>query len=127
MKQQRMMQAQQAMQANKKDGVPTFKVFTRPKAGGLWIPCGDLMGDERATALCNAWMSGFMQDMYKNQLDQGIAKSLFSQGDQFVQNLLDNYKPCKSKAMTSFLFFVRSIISNPYFFLLLSPSVTQKL
>ena len=83
------------MQASKADGVPVFKVFVRPKVGGLWVPCGDLAGDQRATALVNAWMSGFMTDMYKNQLDQGIAKSIFSQEDVFIKGLIENFKPFK--------------------------------
>jgi len=94
-KQQRMMEVRQKMQASKADGVPVFKVFVRPKVGGLWVPCGDLAGDQRATALVNAWMSGFMTDMYKNQLDQGIAKSIFSQEDVFIKGLIENFKPFK--------------------------------
>jgi len=81
LKQQRMLEARAAVEKDKPDGVPVFKVFVRPVAGGLWIPCGDLAGDQRATALVNAWMSGFLTDMYKGQLDQGIARSIFSQED----------------------------------------------
>jgi len=93
LKQQRMMEARNQMEKDKVEGVPVFKVFVRPIAGGLWIPCGDLAGDQRATALVNAWMSGFMTDMYKGQLDQGIARSIFSQEDTFVNGLIANYKP----------------------------------
>ena len=95
MKQQRMMDQKAQMEMGKKEGVPVFKVFVRPVAGGLWIPCGDLAGDDRATALVNAYMSGFMTDMYKNQIRQGIAKSVFSQEDAFVNGLIQNYKPFK--------------------------------
>ncbi len=95
LKQQRMMEARAQMQANKVEGVPVFKVFVRPKAGGLWIPCGDLAGDQRATALVNAYMSGFMTEMYEGQIRQGIAKSIFSQEEQFVNGLIENYKPFK--------------------------------
>lgn len=95
LKQMRMMEQQNQMKQNQKEGVPIFKVFVRPKAGGLWIPCGDLAGDERATAVVNAYMSGFMTDMYKGQLDNGIARSIFAQEDQFVAGLIDNYKPFK--------------------------------
>lgn len=95
LKQQRMMEAKAQMEANKVDGVPVFKVFVRPKAGGLWIPCGDLAGDQRATALVNAYMSGFMSEMYEGQIKQGIAKSIFSQEEQFVNGLIENYKPFK--------------------------------
>ena len=93
MKQQRMMEQKAQMEMGKKEGVPVFKVFVRPRAGGLWIPCGDLAGDERATALVNAYMSGFMTDMYKTQIRQGIAKSVFSQEEAFVNGLIENYEP----------------------------------
>ena len=63
------------------------QIFVRPKAGGIWIPCGDLAGDQRATALVNAWLSGFLTDMYRNQLDQGIARSVFNQEDSFVKGM----------------------------------------
>ena len=95
MKQQRMLEMREKMQSTKASGVPVFKVFVRPKVGGLWIPCGDLAGDQRATALVNAWTAGFMQGMYKDQLDQGIAKSIFAQEATFISGLIENYKPFK--------------------------------
>ena len=95
MKQQKMMELRKQMQGTKPSDVPVFKVFVRPKAGGMWIPCGDLAGDARATALVTAWMSGFMADMYRGQLDSGIAKSIFTQEDSFAQNIINNYKPFK--------------------------------
>ena len=94
-KQQRILEQKRQLETEKPEGVPIFKLFVRPKAGGLWIPCGDLAGDKRATALVNAWMSGFMSDMYRDQLDQGIARSLFSQEETFVSGLIENYKPFK--------------------------------
>lgn len=95
MKRQRMIQQKQQLDANKKEGVPVFKVFVRPKTGGLWVPCGDLAGDNRATALVNAWMSGFLEGTYKSQLDKGVAQSIFTQEDAFVKGLIENYKPFK--------------------------------
>jgi hypothetical protein len=93
LKQQRMMESKNQMEKEKPDGVPVFKVYVRPKVGGLWIPCGDLAGDKRATSLVNAWMSGFLTDLYRGQLDQGIARSIFSQEDSFAMNIIENYKP----------------------------------
>ena len=93
LKQQRMMESKNQMEKEKPDGVPVFKVYVRPKVGGLWIPCGDLAGDKRATSLVNAWMSGFLTDVYRGQLDQGIARSIFSQEDSFAMNIIENYKP----------------------------------
>ena len=93
LKQQRMMESKNQMEKEKPDGVPVFKVYVRPKVGGLWIPCGDLAGDKRALSLVNAWMSGFLTDVYRGQLDAGIARSIFSQEDSFAMNIIENYKP----------------------------------
>ena len=57
MKQQKMMELKKQMESNVKDDVPVFQVYVRPKAGGLWIPVGDLAGDNRATSVVNAWKS----------------------------------------------------------------------
>jgi hypothetical protein len=91
-------------ESSKPSGVPIFKVFVRPRDGGLWIPCGDLAGDNRATALVNAWLSGFLEDMYKSQLDKGVARSIFQQEDQFVKQITTNFRPFKnfSKAQLQF-------------------------
>ena len=45
LKRQRMIEQQQGIKAGvaeQKTDVPVFCVFVRPKAGGLWIPVGDL-------------------------------------------------------------------------------------
>ena len=96
MKRQKMIDAKNAMEANRPSGVPIFKLYVRPKFGGMWVPCGDLAGDERAKSMVNAWMSGFMSDMYKSNIDKGVARSLFNQGDAFSENLIKSYKPFKN-------------------------------
>ena len=71
MKQQKMMELKKGMEVTANDDVPVFQVYVRPKAGGLWIPVGDLAGDKRSKSVVEAWMSGFLTETYKNQLDQG--------------------------------------------------------
>lgn len=95
MKQLRIMQEKKQLEGNVPDNVPIFKLFVRLKTGSPWLPCGDLAGDQRATALVNAWTAGFMEGMYKSQLDKGVARSVFQQGDQFKQNIIENYSPFK--------------------------------
>ena len=107
MKRQRILYARSADEASRgvdDDTIPTFQVFARPRQGGLWIPAGDLKGDQRATAICNAIMTGFMTSMYEGQLTQGIARSLFAQGDSFAQSLIDNYKPFSKLAVADIQF-----------------------
>lgn len=36
-----------------------------------------------------------MTDMYKTQLEQGIARSVFNQEDSFVKGIVENFKPFK--------------------------------
>ena len=95
MKQQKMMELKKGMEANVNEDVPVFQVYVRPKAGGLWIPVGDLAGDKRSKSVVEAWMSGFLTETYKNQLDNGVAKSIFAQDDAFAKNIIENYKPFK--------------------------------
>lgn len=95
MKQKQIMEAREQIQSNRAKGVPVFKVFVRPKTGGFWVPCGDLVGDNRATSLVNAWLSGFLEDMYKSQLDKGVARSIYSQEDSFVKSITENFRPYK--------------------------------
>lgn len=85
LKQERAMEARKQLNKANPEGVPVFQVYVRPKAGGLWIPAGDLAGDNRATSLVNAYMSGFLTETYKKQLDQGIARSIFAQEGQFTK------------------------------------------
>ena len=97
MKQQKMMELKKANELGTQvnEDVPVFQVYVRPKAGGLWIPVGDLAGDKRSKSVVEAWMSGFLTETYKNQLDNGVAKSIFAQDDAFAKNIIENYKPFK--------------------------------
>ena len=45
-----------------------------------------------------------MSDMYKGELDRGIARSVFGQENAFAKNIIENYKPFK-KYQTSDLSF----------------------
>jgi len=41
-------------------------------------------------------MSGFMSDMYKGQINKGIARSIFNQESVFVKGITENYRPFKN-------------------------------
>ena len=111
-KRQRMIEQREEMEkragapagGNKQESVPIFQVFVRPKAGGLWIPVGDLAGETRSKALVEAWMSGFMSDMYKKELDRGVANAIFSQEETFITNLIENYKPFRKFTKNDLVF-----------------------
>ena len=40
-------------------------------------------------------MSGFLPNLYKSQIDRGVARSLFTQEDSFVNGLIQNFRPFK--------------------------------
>ena len=82
-KQQQMTEARR----NRPKDVPIFNLFARSVNGGFWIPCGELTGDARAKTMVDAWMSGFLEDMYKSRLDSGVARSVFSQEEALRKNL----------------------------------------
>ena len=60
MKQQKMMEKNLQRTESKQEGVPVFQVYVRPKVGGLWVPVGDLQGDQRSASVVTAWMEGFL-------------------------------------------------------------------
>lgn len=89
--QQKMMKkAKEDLQKTKEKGMPIFNIFVRGKNGGPWIPAGNMVGDARSTAVINAWLSGFLADFYKKQLDRGIASSLFTANDEFAESVIKN-------------------------------------
>lgn len=92
-KRQRMMEQQQQTKRQRPTDVPVFEIFARSKRGGIWVPTGELAGDNRAASLVNAWMSGFLTDFYRGQLDRGVARSIYAQEDVFTEGLIKNYRP----------------------------------
>eukprot|EP01039_Chlorochromonas_danica_P007717 gene7717-8528_t len=87
-----MMQQREEMNKFRSKDLPTFVILARVSDGSPWMPVGQLVGDQRARALVNAYSSGFLTDLYKKQLDRGIAKSIFAQEEKFLENLKENYR-----------------------------------
>jgi hypothetical protein len=71
--------------------VPYFQLYVRPKTNTGWLPFAEFEGDQKATALVNAWLSGFLRDFYKGQMDQGIANSIY-QNEQKVLETTKNIR-----------------------------------
>lgn len=92
LKQKRAQDAQQAYLASKKKGIPYFQLYVRPKTAGAWLPFAELAGDNRATAVVNAWLSGFLTDFYRGQMDAAIARSVFTQVDETIKAVRSNVK-----------------------------------
>mmetsp|Transcript_4013 Transcript_4013/g.5886 ORF Transcript_4013/g.5886 Transcript_4013/m.5886 type:complete len:215 (-) Transcript_4013:556-1200(-) len=78
-----------------KDGFPVFQVFVRSKVSKIWYPAAALKGDQQAQALVNAYMSGFLEDLYKSQLETGISKSVLSQKASLAAQVKNTVPPLK--------------------------------
>uniref|UniRef100_A0A7S2S5A2 Uncharacterized protein n=1 Tax=Eucampia antarctica TaxID=49252 RepID=A0A7S2S5A2_9STRA len=60
------------------DGFPVFNLFVRTKRANMWYPCGSFKGDDKSGALAASYVDdGMMAGVSKNQLDAGVAGSLF--------------------------------------------------
>jgi hypothetical protein len=62
------------------------------KKGGPWLPCSELAGDNRAASLVRAWQSGFLADVYKGQMDRGVAATVFANDEAFAKGVIANSK-----------------------------------
>jgi len=58
----------------------------------LWYPCGSFKGDERSGALCASYRDGgFLSGTSKNQLDAGVAGSLYRDQAQLKETICRAY------------------------------------
>merc|ERR1712071_597739 len=80
-RQQEMGKMRDEMEAAQKpgeDGFPIFNLFVRTKRANMWYPCGSFKGDERSGALAASYRDdGLLSGVSKNQLDAGVAGSLY--------------------------------------------------
>lgn len=86
------------------DGFPVFNLFIRSPRGNMWYPCGSFKGDDRSSALCNSWKDGgLLSGTSKNQLDAGVAGSLFRDQGQLKETICRAYPQLrKSKDQLEF-------------------------
>lgn len=74
------------------DGLPVFNLFVRTKRANMWYPCGSFKGDERSLALCTSYRDeGFLSGISKNQLDSGVAGSLYRDQAQLKETIFRAY------------------------------------
>lgn len=58
----------------------------------LWYPCGSFKGDNRSQALCaNYKENGWLSNISKQQLDSGIAGSLFRDQEKLKETIVRAY------------------------------------
>lgn len=70
----------------------------------LWYPCGSFKGDDRSMALAKNYADGnLLAGISKNQIDQGIAGSLFRDQQKLKESICRAY-PQLRKSMDEFEF-----------------------
>lgn len=58
----------------------------------MWYPCGSFKGDEKSAALATSWRDdGLLSGISKNQLDSGIAGSLFRDIPKLKESIFRTY------------------------------------
>ena len=58
----------------------------------MWYPCGSFKGDDRSMALCTTYRDGgLFAGMSKNQLDGGIAASLYGDLGKLKESVFRGY------------------------------------
>ncbi|KAJ1627501.1 hypothetical protein T492DRAFT_842294 [Pavlovales sp. CCMP2436] len=80
------------------DGIPAFLLMVRAPQIGMWYPVSMLKGDKPTRALVDAVANnGVGSDMAKNQINTGLAKSVFApaQMKQLKEAVLKQYKVLK--------------------------------
>mmetsp|Transcript_16191 Transcript_16191/g.25264 ORF Transcript_16191/g.25264 Transcript_16191/m.25264 type:complete len:204 (+) Transcript_16191:148-759(+) len=94
-RQQEMVAQRDAMMAASQpgaDGLPVFNLFIRTKKGNMWYPCGSFKGDERSAALAKSYADdGMLAGISKNQLDKGVAGSIFRDQKKLEESLCRAY------------------------------------
>merc|ERR1739838_1224524 len=82
----------QAAQSPGSDGLPVFNLYVRSKVAGMWYPCGSFKGDDRSLALASNYRDqGLLAGISKNQLDSGVAGSLFRDMDRLKESIVRGY------------------------------------
>eukprot|EP00548_Thalassiothrix_antarctica_P000841 CAMPEP_0194146042 /NCGR_PEP_ID=MMETSP0152-20130528/19360_1 /TAXON_ID=1049557 /ORGANISM="Thalassiothrix antarctica, Strain L6-D1" /LENGTH=184 /DNA_ID=CAMNT_0038846447 /DNA_START=221 /DNA_END=775 /DNA_ORIENTATION=+ len=100
-KQQEMQSMRQEYLSSRKpgaDGFPIFNLYVRTSRANMWYPCGTFKGDETSKALCQTYSDkGVFSGVSKNQLDAGVANSLYQDLDQLTDNVIRTYPQLKKK------------------------------
>jgi hypothetical protein len=92
-------QADEVLQQQKEmqeSGMPVFELFTRVAGKGVWYPCGNLGGDERARTTIDGWVSGgWLEGVYQETICKGVADSVLSDRQRLVDQVTRMYPQLK--------------------------------
>lgn len=79
-----------------KDGIPVFYLYCRSGVGKPWYPVSAMKGDGQSKGLINAWLnSPFGKQVFKDRLDQGMARSIFDSERRLADMACEQYRQLK--------------------------------
>jgi len=88
--------AQQQAPSAPTDGIPVFYLYCRSKQGNPWYPVSAMKGDGQSKGLINAWLgSPVAKEVFKNRLDEGMARSIFESERRLADMAVEQYKQLK--------------------------------
>lgn len=74
------------------DGTPLFYLYCRTESKVMWLPVSSMRGDGQSKGLVNAWLnSPFAKGVFKNRLDEGMARSIFESERRLIQMAKTQY------------------------------------
>ena len=80
------------------DGMPLFYLYCRTSAKVMWYPVSVMKGDGQSKGLVNAWVnSPFGKGVFKNRLDEGMARSIFESERRLTDMAKKQYKSLKNQ------------------------------
>jgi len=82
------------------DGQSLFYLYCRTKSRVMWYPVSVMRGDGQSKGLISAWLgSPFAKGVFKNRLDEGMARSIFDSERRLTDMARKQYPSLKK--MTS--------------------------
>ena len=78
------------------DGTPLFYLYCRTAPGKPWYPVSAMKGDGQSKGLVDAWLgSPFAKSVFKDRLDQGMARSIFDSERRLADMAVTQYAQLK--------------------------------
>ena len=88
--------AQQRTNSPPADGSTVFYLYCRSSPGKPWYPVSAMKGDGQSKGLINAWLgSPFAKQVFKDRLDEGMAKSIFDSERRLAEMAVAQYTQLK--------------------------------
>lgn len=98
------------------EGVTNFYLYCRSGEGKPWYPVSMMKGDAQSRGLVNAWLnSPFAKGVFKNRLDEGLARSIFESERKLAALAVQQYtmlKPAKARLEWGFKIADRDVMAK---------------